>query len=302
MSEPTIGVAVITHCARDHLEHCLPPLLDSPLKPRVLVVNSSSGDGTVALAEEMGAETLVIPRAEFNHGTTREKARQVLGTDIVVMVTPDAYARNSRMLERLVAPIVKGEASVAYGRQEPHEGADFFEAFAREFNYPEESHIRGIEEIHKHGVYTFFCSNAFAAYANSALDEIGGFQPVLLGEDTIAVASLLWKGHKVAYVAEARVQHSHRYGLLQEFRRSFDTGLARKMCQQLIAVAGKDTDRGKLYVMEMLGQLTRERPSLIPYAIAQSAAKWLGYQIGRLSVGAPRWWKRLFSSQDFYWV
>lgn len=302
MSEPTIGVAVITHCARDHLKHCLPPLLNSPLKPRVLLVNSSSGDGTVALAEELGAETLVIPRSKFNHGTTRELARKALGTDIVVMMTPDAYARNSRMLERLVAPIVKGEASVAYGRQEPHKGADFFEAFSRGFNYPEESHIRGIEEIHKHGIYTFFCSNAFAAYSNRALDEIGGFRPVLLGEDTIAVANLLWKGHKVAYVAEARVQHSHRYGLSQEFHRSFDTGLARKMCQHLIDVGGKDVDRGKQYVREMLKQLVREQPHLIPYAVAQCAMKWLGYHLGRLSVNAPRWWKRLLSSQDFYWA
>ena len=37
-------------------------MLSSPLHPRVLVVNSSSNDGTVEEAEKLGAEVLVIPR------------------------------------------------------------------------------------------------------------------------------------------------------------------------------------------------------------------------------------------------
>lgn len=224
---PSIGVAVITHKAKNHLPLCLPPLLQSSLKPRVLVVNSSSHDGTVETALELGAETLVIPRPDFNHGSTREKARKHLDTDIVVMITPDAYALDTHVLERLVKPIIEGKASISYARQIPHDGADFFESFHREFNYPSESHIRGIEEIGRYGVYTFFCSNSCAAYSNKALDEIGGFHSTLLGEDTVAVAKLLRKGHKIAYTAEAIVKHSHRYTLMQEFKRTFDTGLAR---------------------------------------------------------------------------
>jgi rhamnosyltransferase len=73
---PSIGVILITHNAKHHLPHCLPPLLNSSLKPRVLVVNSSSNDGTLELAQEMGAETLAIPRKQFNHGLTRELARK----------------------------------------------------------------------------------------------------------------------------------------------------------------------------------------------------------------------------------
>jgi rhamnosyltransferase len=54
----SVGVAVVTHRAREHLARCLPPLLASPLRPRVLVVNSSSGDGTVEEARRLGAEVL----------------------------------------------------------------------------------------------------------------------------------------------------------------------------------------------------------------------------------------------------
>lgn len=300
-SIPTIGVAVITHSAKYHLPRCLPTYLNSPLKPQVLVVNSSSHDGTVELAKALGADTLVIPRRKFNHGTTRELARKHLNTDIVVMTTPDAYAAEENLLELLVQPLLEQKAAVAYARQIPHEGADFFESFSREFNYPQKSHYRSLNDSDKHGVYTFFCSNSCAAYLNSALDEIGGFEPVLLGEDTVAVARLLHRGYQIAYVAEAMVHHSHRYSLLQEFRRSFDTGLARKEYRHLIAVGGKDSLRGKAYALGLARRLWENNRSLLPYAALQMTLKWIGYQCGKLSLKAPHWFKKTLSSQDFYW-
>lgn len=298
----TVGIAFITHHAKKHLPHCLPPFLNSPLKPRVLVVNSSSNDGTVELAREMGAETLLIPRVEFNHGTTRERVRHHLGTDIVVMATPDAYALNSDVLGALVAPLQTKKASIAYARQIPHDGAGFFAAFPREFNYPAESHIRGMEDLSAYGSYLFFCSNTCAAYLNSALDEIGGFQPGLFGEDSIAVAKLLPLGHKIAYTADAVVKHSHDYTLRQEFRRHFDIGLSRKEFEIFLKRAGSDASRGKAYVKAMLNRLVQEKPYLLPYALLQTACKWSGYKLGCASVEAPLWLKKAFSSQDFYWV
>ncbi|NGX42993.1 MAG: hypothetical protein K940chlam7_01283 [Chlamydiae bacterium] len=300
--KPSIGVAVITHHAKHHLSNCLPPFLESPLHPRVLVVNSSSNDGTIETAQELGADTLVIPRKEFNHGSTREKARKYLGTDIVVMLTPDAYAIDNQVLEKLVQPIVTAKTAVAYARQISHNETDFFEAFPREFNYPTQSHIRGLDDAKTYGIYTFFCSNSCAAYSNQALDEIGGFQSVLLGEDTVAVASLLRKGYKIAYVSEAVVKHSHRYSILEEFQRHFDTGLARNEYQHLISVGGSDSNRGKEYVREMIKRLAKEKPHLLPYAFTHIIAKWLGYTIGSFSVKAPSWLKKALSSQDFYWT
>lgn len=302
MNNPTIGIAVITYKAKHHLPHCLPPLLNSPLKPRVVVVNSSSNDGTVELAKQMGAETLVLPRAEFNHGTTREQARHYLNTDIVVMITPDAYAVDNGVIKKLVDPIVKGLTSIAYARQLPHNGADIFESFPRDFNYPSAGHIRSIHDLHTYGVYTYFCSDSCAAYLNKALDEVGGFPPVLTGEDTVVTSKLLHKGHSIAYVAEARVKHSHRYTLWQEFQRHFDTGLARKEYGHLLQGAGKDEKRGKEYVRSLFKRLAKENPLLLPYAFIQTLAKWLGYRIGRASGNAPLWFKKALSSQDFYWT
>lgn len=307
MNQLSVGVVIITHRARHHLPYCLPPLIRSPLKPRILLVNSSSNDGTVELARELAREfgidieTLVIPRKEFNHGTTRERARKTLGTDIVVMTTPDAYASNDQALEVLVKPLLEKRASLAYARQIPHKGAVIWESFPRHFNYPSESHVRSIEDVKKYGVYTFFFSDSFGAYLNQALDEIGGFTEVLTGEDTVACAKLLLKGHRVAYVAEAEVYHSHRYSLMQEFKRHFDTGLARQTYKELLVKGGKDTKRGFGYVKSLLQFLLKENPLLVPYALLQSFCKWAGYYLGSKMVAAPKFLKRNLSAQDFYW-
>jgi len=280
----------------------LPAYINCPIKPRVLVVNSSSSDGTVELARELGAETLIIPRSEFNHGDTRERARLALNTDIVVMATPDAYPTSSDTLCTLIKPLLEGKASIAYARQIAHDGADFFETFPREFNYPADSHIRSIKDAARYGVYTFFCSNSCAAYINKAIDEVDGFPPVLLGEDTVVVSKLLQKGHNIAYVAEAVVKHSHRYSLRQEFQRLFDTGLARTQYRHLLNCPGNDASRGRAFIKEMCLQLLKQHPEKLPYALLQTISKLSGYYLGRRLFNGPTRIKQLLSSQDFYWA
>lgn len=297
----SIGVVIPTYQAAKHLPKCLPPLLNSSLKPRILIIDSSSTDETVEIARAMGAETLVIPQKEFNHGLTREKGRKFLNTSIIVMMTQDAYAASSNMLEQLVFPLLEGKASIAYGRQLPHREAQFFGTFSREFNYPPTSHVRSIDDISTYGVYTFFCSNSCAAYLNSALDEINGFPSVLFGEDTVVTAQLLQQKHRIAYVAEAEVYHSHDYGLKDEFCRHFDMGFSRERYRELLNVAGGDNRRGKEYVQTLLKKLWKTAPGLIPYALLQTLVKWGGYRMGQGSTHAPIAWKRLLSSQTLYW-
>jgi rhamnosyltransferase len=301
MQTLSIGVVIPTFQAAKHLPNCLPPLIHSSLKPRILIIDSSSSDETVQIAKAMGVETLIIPQSEFNHGLTREKGRHYLGTDIVVMITQDAYATTPDMLERLIRPLIHQQASISYARQLPHHGASIFAAFARQFNYPPTSHIRSLKDLSTFGVYTFFCSNSCAAYLNRALDEVGGFPPVLFGEDTIVVARLLHNHHHIAYVAEAEVRHSHDYTLKQEFCRHFDIGLSRHTYHSLLAVSGKDTKRGKTYVRKLFKELIDKQPALLPYAFLQSIAKFLGYRLGQVSLHAPIWFKKACSSQKFYW-
>lgn len=299
MSKPSVGVVFVSHRARTHLPRCLPPVLQSRLEPRVLLLNSSSDDGTVELAEDMGVETLVIPRDTFNHGASRELARKHLGTDIVVMMSPDVYAESPEFLGVLVEPIVTGAASVSYARQLPHEGAPILEQLPREYSYPEQSELRSIDDLPRLGPRLFFCSNACAAYSSSALDAIGGFPPLLALEDTIATARILRNGGKVAYVAQARVRHSHSYPLWSETRRYFDVGVVRGMYRDELLPTVGDEANGLGLMRFVVGRLVRAQPSLIPYALFQLTCRYLGYRIGFYGGRHPTRLINRLSSQDY---
>jgi len=298
---PSVGVVVITYRARAMLERCLAPVLASPLRPRVLVVNSSSNDGTVELARALGVQTWVIPRASFNHGLTREAARRKLATDIVVMLTPDCFARSPDFLERLVEPIASGRAEVAYARQVAAADADILARFGRAFCYPDRSEIRSAADVARRGSAVHFCSNACAAWSNPALDRIGGFKPTLVSEETIAVCELLEAGGRIAYVAEAVVEHSHPTRLLDSFRRQFDVGWTRETWRHLLLAHGSDEARGLAYARGLVRAVLAEAPHLLPWALLDTALRWAGYRAGRLAAHLPASVARSLSAQDFFW-
>jgi rhamnosyltransferase len=298
---PEVGVVVVTHRAATLLPRSLPPVLEAPIPKRVLVVNSSSGDGTVEVARELGAETLVLPRNQFNHGATREIARRHLGTAVVVMMTPDAVATGPMVLPRLVAPILSGRAAVSYARQIPRQGAGVIESFGRQFNYPPRSEIRDPSRISSLGAYSFFCSNSFAAWSSGALDEVGGFPTVLTNEDAICAARMMRRGYSIAYVADAVVEHSHAYSIMDEFRRSFDAGYERSRHRQLLFAEAGDEGTGRRYFAQILRHVIRHKPYLVPVVVANMAARYAGYKIGVRSRCMPARIAALMSSQDYYW-
>lgn len=301
MSLDEIGVVIITHTARAHLTRLLPALQCCVPFPRILVVNSSANDGTVEEALKWGVEVHLVPRLQFNHGLTREAARKKIGTAIVVMMTPDAYPVDVHMIQRLTEPILSKRAVATYARQLPHIGAGPFERFAREFHYPSTSRFYTASSSTEHPVEALFFSNSCSAYLQEALDAVGGFPHVLLGEDTLTAGALLQKGYTLGYVAEAVVRHSHHYGLSAEFMRHFDIGCMRHLLAAYGHHSGMDRKRGWTYARKLLRHMLQEEPKRLPYAFLHLLSKWSGYQVGRLSPWMPHALCRLLSSQKFYW-
>ena len=302
MRNPSVGLIIPTHNAGASIAGILQVINESPIKIDILIIDSSSTDHTVQHAQQYGAQVIVIPQSEFNHAGTREFARKQQDHDFSVFLTQDAIPIQPDLIEKLIDPLLQDEAiAVSYGRQIPHDNAGILEAFPREYNYGLESQVRGIDDVDQYGVYTFFCSNSCAAYRNSALDGIGGFKRVLTNEDYFAVAALLQKGHKVAYVADAIVKHSHRYTLWQEFQRYFDTGYVRAENPIIQTLVGNAESRGIGFVSALLTKLWQEQPRLVPYALLQSAIKWLGYRVGFYGKPLPAWLKKRLSQQTHYW-
>ena len=65
--------------------------------------------------------------------------------DIIVFITQDIDIRNEDWLEKLVEPIIDGEAEACFSRQLTK--YDNIEKYTREKNYPAESYINTKEDI-----------------------------------------------------------------------------------------------------------------------------------------------------------
>ncbi len=295
-----IGVLVITYNAEKDIENCLKPVLACKEVDEVLVLNSSGTDNTVSIAKKLGAKVSIISRDSFNHGLSKEYARKMMDVDILVVMSPDAYGQPN-FINKLVNAIEYDEVALAYSRQIPHDNADFFEAFPRLFNYPNQSEVRDVHTWIEKGPEAIFCSNSCAAYSMKALDQVGGFPSVLTGEDTIVAARFLANGYKIKYEAESIVKHSHKCSIISEFKRHFDAGISRNHMNKELLKYGKDEKKGAKYAKSFLMETINVQPLKIGYAILILLAKYLGYKIGSYSAPLSLPIKKKLSSQDFYW-
>ena len=280
-----------------------PPLLKAVLPENVLIIDSSSTDGTPELARAAGFRVHTISREEFNHGGTRQLAAEILtDTEILVFLTQDAVLADSDAITVLLESFADPNVAAAFGRQLPRPGATPIEAHARLFNYSPQSSMRTVASREQMGIKSIFLSNSFAAYRREALLASGGFpKNVIFGEDTVTAARLLLSGWKIAYVAEAQVYHSHSYTWKQEFKRYFDIGVLHARERWLLQEFGSAGGEGGRFVRSELRYLWPRHWWLIPSALIRTALKLVGYRLGRIENRLSLALKRRLSMHRGFW-
>jgi rhamnosyltransferase len=299
-----IGLAIPTHNPGGLWSQCLAAVQSQKLMISVVVMDSSSTDGTNFTQLPAGFLVECIPATSFNHGGTRNLAMTHLPTDldVVVFMTQDVLLADPQALSRMVSVFSDPAVACAYGRQLPHANATPVAAHARFFNYPSHSRLLCLADKASLGLKACFMSNSFAAYRVSDLQAVGGFpSDVILGEDMSVAARLLMAGKSVAYVADACAHHSHNYSVMQEFRRYFDTGVFHARSPWLLAEFGSASGEGLRFVRSELAYLWRHAPWWIPSALVRTAAKLIGYRLGRLESRWPLWFKRWCSMHKGFW-
>lgn len=299
-----VGLLIPLHNGGEPWRRWLDAFAQQTRKPgQMLVIDSSSTDGSAELAREAGFLVHVIPADSFNHGATRQLGADMLAdAEILVLMTQDAVLATPDALEKLLARFADERTGAAFGRQLPHPDGGAIGAHARLFNYPDADAEKTLADVPRWGIKTAFLSDSFAAYRRRALAEAGGFPAsVILGEDTYVAARMLLNGWKIAYCAEARVFHSHDYTLAQEFGRYFDTGVFHGRESWIRQEFGQPSGEGLRFVRSELRFLARTRPFLIPAALVRTALKFAGYKLGMLEQHWPLWLKRRLSMHAGYW-
>jgi rhamnosyltransferase len=299
-----VGLVVPTLNAGRHWSECLAAIENQSLKPRrCLIIDSASMDDTVILARAEEFEVIGITRADFNHGGTRQWAAEYLDDcDIVIFLTQDAILATPDALAELVKCFDDPAVAVAYGRQLPRKGATPIEAHARLFNYGTTTQKKDALAAKHLGSKAFFCSNSFAAYRRSILIELGGFRAdLILEEDAEFAARAIKSGYVNMYAASALVYHSHDYTPFQQFERYFDLGVFDARHNWMRHYFGSHSSEGLRYIRSELKYLTRHAFLQIPRALCQTAAKLIGYRLGRLERWLPVGFKRKISMTPSFW-
>jgi rhamnosyltransferase len=217
-------------------------------------------------------------------------------------MTQDALPLNRLVIENLIKILEIPMVAASYARQVPRPGASPPEQFARVFNYPADSLNKSRELIPKLGIKTFFFSNVCSSIRRDVFDSLGGFpERVIMDEDLLFSARAILKGYGIAYVAEAKVFHSHRYTWFQQFKRYFDIGVFFRDYAWLLRYS-KVNDEGTRFVKEELRFLRKTGSYCwIPYVLGELVCKYGGYKMGLNYRLVPRICKQVVSLHRGYW-
>lgn len=222
---------------------------------------------------------------EFDHGATRQHGAELSTADIIMFMTQDAVPADSFLIEKLVSAFAEKEekvTAVAYARQLPKVDCHMVEQYTRQFNYPEVSRKKSKADIPELGIKTFFCSDVCAAYRKDIFEKLGGFfSPMIFNEDMVYAAKAIENDYCVAYVAEAKVYHSHNYTARQQFHRNFDLAVSQKMHPEVFEGISSESEGIKMVINTMKHLLKIRKPGLVFYLGMQCIGKYAGYFAGK---------------------
>lgn len=298
-----VSVIIPTRNGGKYLERLFETLKDQSVKPdQILVVDSSSNDDTTKICGAFSADLIQIGAKTFDHGGTRNLAASMTQGEILVFTTQDALFKGNECLKNLIRPLESPAVAASYGRQVPREDANPVEKFVRSFNYPPMELIKGIDDLPRLGVKTFFFSNACSAIKRNTFEEVDGFpKKTIMNEDMVLAAKLLMKGYKIAYQPKAVVYHSHNYSLTTQLKRYFDIGAFFNENRWIRDLTRPEGEGIRYLKEELLFLSANGQKSWIPYALADTTVRFLGYRFGLLEKKLPLYLKKRASRNKGFW-
>lgn len=245
MSATRVSIVIPTRNGRVTLE----PLLDAIAGQtghyvcEIIGIDSGSTDGTVRLLESRGAIVIPIAAGAFNHGATRNQALARVTSEFAVLMVQDALPASSHWLSSLLHPLL----------EDPQVAG----SFARQVSRPDATHLTS------HYLSLWVAARATprttgplsrAAFdalapaerlATCAFDNVCSclrlsvwkdhrFNPTPIAEDLEWGMRVLLSGHKLAYVPDAAVWHSHERSVTYELQRTY---LVHQRLQSLFGLA-----------------------------------------------------------------
>lgn len=230
---PDVTVAIPTRNGGQLFAAALVALARQTVAHELLVCDSGSSDGSVALAHNHGARVIEIAPAAFRHGSVRNLLMREASGARVALLSQDAEPAHERWLEHLLGGFdLADDVAIVYGPYRPRPDASraarlelerWFDSLAPD-GQPRLARLsEGERSLPARDLLdrrTFF-SDANACLSRPAWEAVP-FRDVAYAEDRLLALDMLRAGFAKAYVPSAPVVHSHDYSSLQQLRRAFD--------------------------------------------------------------------------------
>jgi glycosyltransferase involved in cell wall biosynthesis len=266
---PEVTVAIPVRNGGELLAGVLRALASQTVEHELLVCDSGSHDGSVALAREHGARVLEIPAESFSHGGTRNLLMDAARGAHVALLTQDSEPADEHWLERLLEGFhAAGNVALTFGpyRARPDAPAAVRIELERWFASLAPSAAPHVERLAAHerdlpaielvGRRGFF-TDANACVSRAAWEQ-APFREVRYAEDRVLAIDMLRAGYAKVFVPAAATIHSHDYTAAQQLRRGFDEW------RGLLEVYGWREPASPAHLLSQLrGELGRTRAELV---------------------------------------
>jgi rhamnosyltransferase len=201
----------------------------------LVVVDSTSRDGTAERARARGARVLSIPQSEFGHGRTRNYAIARTSGAVVLLLTQDAVPLDAGYARALVSAFADARVEGAYARQFPRADCDpiLAERLRRWSAARTQRSVASLGDGDAEAARRSFAALApLARLEACAFDNVASavrrtswqrhpFPERRFGEDVAWAREIQLAGGAIAFEPDARVEHSHRISIRREFKRLY---------------------------------------------------------------------------------
>jgi len=207
----SISIVVRARNEEEHIGKLLFGIMQQTIKdPEIILVDSGSTDGTLAVASQFPVNIVHIHPKDFTFGRSLNHGIAAASGEFVVIISAHCYPVFPDWLEQLTNPLKDDNYALSYGKQRGGESNHYSEHQIFHKYFPENSVLK---QGHP------YSHNANAAIRKS-LWEQHPYNENLTGLEDLAWSSwAMDAGYTIAYVAEAEVIHQHDETWRQVYRR-----------------------------------------------------------------------------------
>lgn len=201
MPAPGCSIVIRAYNEEKHLERLLTGIQQQTLREvEIILVDSGSTDGTLAVASRYPVRVVHIRPEEFTFGRSLNLGISQASSDLIVIASAHVYPVYPDWLERLLQPLKDPAVALSYGKQRGGKSTKFSEQQVFYHWYPDQAQPR---QAHP------FCNNANAAVRRSLWEE-HPYDETLPGLEDVAWAAWAIQNRlTLVYVPEAEVIHLH---------------------------------------------------------------------------------------------